>query len=170
MMAEWQPIMGFEGRYEISDCGSIRRVGGPLLNPWPNGQGYMIVRLTDTSAKKREQLRVHRLVAQAFIPNPDGLPFVNHIDANPANNRASNLEWCTQAQNLRHAAQLGRMSNDYWVGKRSPNAGLLDSQVRNIRNLYASGEWTYEQLARRHETSKRTIGRIIRGEYYSDVA
>lgn len=69
--------------------------------------GYKTVRLKIN--KRSTLLRVHRLVAAAFIPNPQNKPYVNHIDYNPSNNHVSNLEWCTQKENIQHSLKLGRM-------------------------------------------------------------
>jgi ribosome-binding protein aMBF1 (putative translation factor) len=105
-------------------------------------------------------------VAEAFIENPLGLPFVNHIDCARDNNNASNLEWCTQWQNLNHSQKLGRMQRDYWIGKRSPSAKLSNEAVARIRNEYASGGISWEALAKKFSTNKRTVGRIVAGESY----
>lgn len=165
---EWQPIERWadvgDSSYQVSDLGRVRR-NGKLIGQWPNSQGYMVVRL----AKPRRQVRVHRMVAEAFSPNPEGKPFVNHIDCDRANNRAENLEWCTQLENLRHSARLGRMQRNHWKGKRSPNAALSDAQVREIRRLYGEGNFSWEALGRLFEISKRSIGRIVNGEYYANA-
>ena len=110
----WKEVIGFEGRYKVSESGDVfslpKRVaigtrggvverGGITLRqyPLPNG-GHLRVHLADGSGKKKPLL-VHRMVALAFIPNPNGYPVINHIDANPTNNHFSNLEWCTVAHN-----------------------------------------------------------------------
>jgi DNA invertase Pin-like site-specific DNA recombinase len=93
---------------------------------------------------------------------------VNHIDHCRQNNNVENLEWCSQKENLAHARRAGRMTN-YWKGRRSPNAALLDEQVRQIRREYALGGVSWDKLARKHELSKRAIGRVLRRETYTDV-
>lgn len=124
--------------------------------------GYPLVRLR--SPRRTE--RIHRLVAKAFVPNPENKPFVNHINCNPADNDATNLEWCTQQENLAHSTKLGRMRRNYWRGRRSPVARLPDSTAMAIRSAYAAREGSQEALAKRFGTSKRTVGRIINGESY----
>ncbi len=182
-MTNWRQVVGWEGKYEVSDDGGVRSLDrlivtpdgqpqfhkGRILNGALNGSGYRQVRLSDGEAGIRKMERVHRLVAAAFIPNPDRLPYVNHIDADPLNNNATNLEWCTQAQNLAHARRLGRMADDYWSGRRSPNAALTDAEVRMIRSLYAAGGWSLGKLGARFDMSKRAIGRLLAGETYADV-
>lgn len=159
----WQPIAGWADRYEVSRDGQVRHRDGRLLKQWKNSHGYMLVRLSSP----RRVARVHRLVAEAFAPNPHSKPFVNHINNDRADNRAENLEWCTQQENLAHAARQGRMQRDYWLGRRSPNARLTDTDVAAIRAEYAAGGISWETLGKRYAISKRAIGRIIQGESYA---
>lgn len=102
----WRPIKGYENRYFVSNFG---RVKGPLkiLKPSISNWGYERVRIVDNNGK-RTSPRVHRLVAQAFIPNPKNKPQVNHIDGNKLNNNVKNLEWATASENKLHdVGQLG---------------------------------------------------------------
>lgn len=116
MVEVWKDIIGYEGYYQVSDCGRVRscerivkdskctRVfNGKILNPTEsNGkQPYYYVSLSK-SGKTRKKM-VHVLVAIAFIPNPENKPQVNHKDGNPQNNHADNLEWVTNAENTQHA-------------------------------------------------------------------
>ncbi len=112
-MAQWREVVGYEGLYLVSDEGevySLPRVlnngrgsfvrRGQMLKPGKRGRYgvlYKFVVLSD--GEKTRQLSVHRLVADAFVPNPSGFDVVNHIDRNSLNNRADNLEWCTQQYN-----------------------------------------------------------------------
>lgn len=110
----WRDIDGFDGRYQISDYG---RVFSKFKNGHTkvtsgytaNAMGYRKMRLyrDDGSATTRY---VHQLVAEAFVDNPFGRKVINHIDSNPANNHYSNLEWCTQAENMQHAKAANRMN------------------------------------------------------------
>ena len=107
----WKPIVGYEGYYEVSNFGRIKSVSRvvmmkngaarpikeKMLHPRPQKSGYMNVTLSRDC--KPNRLRVHRLVAEAFVPNPDNLPEVNHKDENKANNHADNLEWCDRRYN-----------------------------------------------------------------------
>lgn len=158
----WQPIEQYGGKYLISTDGSVKTKDGVVVNGWTNDQGYVMVRLSDP----RKTYRAHRLVAEAFIPNPNNKPFVNHIDHNRSNNHVSNLEWCTQKENLTHADNHGRMQKNYWVGKRSANARLTDEIVANIKLDYLAGDVSYQTLAIKYGTNKRTVNRIVSGVYY----
>lgn len=101
----WRDIDGYEGRYQISNLGnvkSLRYAGGNTarnLVPKCNNSGRLWVELID--GKRKKCMLIHRLVAIAFIPNPDNLPQINHIDENPKNNVVDNLEWCTALDNVR---------------------------------------------------------------------
>ena len=164
-MTEWQPIEGYEEKYEVSSDGRVRRYHGSEIGQWVNDRGYRLVRLSSP----RKMFRVHRLVAQAFVPNPDRAPQVNHLDHDRGNNKAANLEWCSQQQNLAHATAAGRMRRNYWRGRRSPNALFSSRDVQQIRFAYAIGEGSLAHLGRVFGASKRTIGRIVNREYYQNV-
>lgn len=111
-MEIWKDIQGYEGLYSVSNEGrvwSFRR-GGRILTGKDNGNGYLKVGLYDRTGK-RTQFYIHRLVAEAFIPNPDSLEFVNHIDAKKNHNDAKNLEWVTPQGNSFHAIQNDLVSS-----------------------------------------------------------
>ena len=102
----WKTIEGTNGEYQVSDTGLVRATKtGRVLRPTVSRQGYERVCLFKMDRERR--YRVHRLVAAAFIPNPDNLPQVNHIDGNKRNNHVSNLEWITNEDNMRHAKEHG---------------------------------------------------------------
>ena len=114
-MEEWKNVIGYEGLYEVSDIGNVRNVRrNTLLRLTKTNYGYIQVSLYKNGIKTG--LKVHRLVAEAFIPNLDNLPQVNHKDENKSNNRVDNLEWCTAKYN-----------NNY--GHRTENA--INTRVKN---------------------------------------
>ena len=92
----WKPVVGFEKNYKVSNLGRIYSVKNNKIMAFYDHHGYCRLKLYD---KKHKDLAVHRIVAFAFIPNPNNLPFINHIDLNPKNNRVDNLEWCTAKYN-----------------------------------------------------------------------
>ena len=162
----WRPVVGHEDHYEVSSDGAIRkRLDGKLVGQWPNYLGYMVVRLS----QPRVMRLVHRIVAESFIPNPNSLPVVNHLDSNRQNNYYSNLEWCTQRHNLAHATALGRMPRDFWKNRRSPNAKMSNQQVSEIRTLRLAGGWSLGALGKQFGLSKRAVGRLVSRETYRDV-
>lgn len=102
----WKDIDGFENIYQVSNlgrvCSKTRRQGnryylGKILKPSDNGHGYLHITLANRG--KRYQRYLHRLVAQAFLPNPYNYPEINHKDENTKNNQVNNLEWCTAKYN-----------------------------------------------------------------------
>ena len=107
MTEEWRDITGFENYYQVSNLGNVRsclNTGHKMTNKWRilsprlDNRGYLFVNLYDENHNMKS-IKIHRLVAMAFVPNPHNYNIVNHKDENPANNKAENLEWCTQKQN-----------------------------------------------------------------------
>ena len=106
MSEPWKFVVGFEGLYEVAPCGAIRNAKTlRWLSPSANDDGYYYVKLFQDG--KGQQKAVHRIVAEAFIPNPNNKPQVNHKDRNKGNNDISNLEWVTRAENQSHAIRNG---------------------------------------------------------------
>lgn len=104
----WKQIYDYPN-YEVSDKGEIRNIkSGRILKTRPNPRGYYYTNLSKNGNLK--VFRIHRIVAQLFIPNPDGKSEVNHIDGNKKNNAADNLEWVTREENRQHAIDTGLMS------------------------------------------------------------
>lgn len=102
LKVEWKLIEGFDGVYSVSNYGEVRNnKTGKLMKPRKNETGYLRINLTKNG--KPKCMRVHRLVAQAFIPNPENKPEVNHIDFNRENNCVSNLEWVTNQENTQYS-------------------------------------------------------------------
>lgn len=97
---EWKVIKGFE-KYSVSTNGRVKARSGECLLPYKNEFGYLVVSLYSDHQKK--QKKIHRLVAEAFIDNPEQKPQVNHKDGDKTNNNVENLEWTTQSENMRHA-------------------------------------------------------------------
>lgn len=119
----WKSILGYEGAYEVSNYGRVRSLDrsipfkggarkhlGRILTPNRSTKGYLSVQLSD-GERKSCRYSIHRLVASAFIVNPDELPEVNHLDFNRENNTVSNLEWVTRSQNMKYSARAGRSNN-----------------------------------------------------------
>lgn len=105
----WKPVIGYEGLYLVSNTGNVKSIAkNKVFALCYDNYGYPIVSLTKN--KKAKTKTVHRLVALAFIPNPDKKPQVNHIDGNKSNNSVENLEWATNRENVVHSfKQLGRI-------------------------------------------------------------
>jgi hypothetical protein len=116
-MEIWKNVIGYEGLYQISNLGIVKRTGsfrgvnkkylnGYSLIPIDNGKGYLRIKLTKNNKSKRVML--HRIIAEAFIENKYNKPFINHINSDKKDNKIENLEWCTQSENIKHAVKVGR--------------------------------------------------------------
>lgn len=125
MSEEWKALKGFEGCYEISNYGRIKsvcriishkrlgnkRVNERILRAFKTGtsaQGYLGVSLKNNNGKI-VNVKIHRAVAETFIPNPENKREVNHIDGNTHNNRVDNLEWVSSVENMKHAKSIGKL-------------------------------------------------------------
>ena len=126
----YKPIHGYESKYMISNLGNVmsldyQNIRKPtVLNPVKHHLGYLFVHLGQNKIKM-----VHTLVAEAFIPNPEGKKFVNHIDGNKQNNVVSNLEWVTTKENVNHAIRTGLRDphkNNHPKGKNVVNSRSVD--------------------------------------------
>lgn len=113
MEEEWRPVKGYEGLYEVSNMGRVKSLHRPqsiILKQNTDSGGYMIVNLSKNGTYNTKT--VHRLVATAFIRNPNNYGVVNHKDGNKKNNAVDNLEWCTQRYNMKHAYRNGLINVD----------------------------------------------------------
>lgn len=169
----WHWVVGYEGLYMVSSLGNVMGVPkkttyGHMLaqKETPVGSGYYSVCLCKDGIQKH--YRVHRLVAQAFIPNLDNKPEVNHKDGNRSNNRVDNLEWATRSENETHAFHvLGKQPNRPWAGKPRLFARKLTSeQVKAIRK----DSRTSREIGREYNVSKTTILDIKKRKIYTEVS
>jgi len=171
----WIPIQNYENSYEISNLGNIRSLDryllrkdgrkylkkGKYLNPGKNTKGYYQVRLEGGNI-----YRVHRLVALAFIPNPLNLPQVNHKNGIKTDNRAENLEWCTNSQNQLHAYNNGLQKDR--SGENNSRAKLNNLLVVEIRDLYKSGH-EINDICDKFSESRQTIRNVIFGKTWKHI-
>jgi hypothetical protein len=165
---EWRPVVGFEGYYEVSNMGSVKRTKpgrgirvGRILKQKANKRGYPVVQLWKDNHGHGQA--THCVVARAFLgPAPDGAE-VNHKDGNKTNPVLSNLEYVTRSGNITHAYRVGLR-----VSGASHNwAKLTESQVKEIRSLHVPGEYGCRRLARRFGVSKNTIQLILNGQNWA---
>ena len=126
----WKPVVGYEGLYEVSNWGRVkslkRLVKSPrgyrtvcerTLKPTKDSHGYLCVSLYKEGEMKF--VKIHRLVAEAFLNNPDNLPQINHKDEDKTNNHVNNLEWCDAQYNCNYGTRTERLSKSQINGKRS---------------------------------------------------
>jgi hypothetical protein len=159
-MEIWKDIIGFEGVYQISNFGRVKSLpkytysrGYPqlrkekILKPCYTGKNrcYATVRLNDGKGYK-----IHRLVAQAFIPNPDNLPCVNHKDENPKNNHVDNLEWCTNQYNVKYSAKPLSYEHKQKISLAHKGKKLSDEHINRLRESQIK---RYENIEEHKKTS-----------------
>lgn len=156
MTTKWKKIPDFP-LYACSPSGTIKNIKrDKVLRPTKDKNGYKKVLLCKNGYHKN--IAVHRVVALTFLDNPNNLPQVNHIDGNKINNNVSNLEWCSNYDNMQHAIKKGLVKVKY---ENNPNAKLKKEDVLNIREWFASGRYTKDELAKTFGVSTTLIRYII---------
>ena len=136
----WKPVCNYEGLYEVSNLGRVRSsyYHGKILKPMISNSGYERVDLFKD--KKRKQFSVHRLVAQAFVDNPYGKQFVNHIDEDKTNNTAINLQWVTHKENCNYGTAIKRrVSHTDYSNRRLNNANQINICSKPILQYTSDG-------------------------------
>lgn len=157
-MEVWKDAVGFERAYQVSNLGRVKSkirkgvIKEKFLNPYKNNMGYECVDLWDNNHKKK---LVHRLVAEAFIPNPDCKPFINHIDGDKTNNKVENLEWCTHSENILHSFRV--------LGHRTVKGMVINNKP--VKCLDTGEVFPSASEAARHKgCSQSNITKVILGK------
>lgn len=127
-MEEWKQVQGYEN-YEISNQGRIRNRAGHILKPYTKPDGYVCIKLSKNDIRKH--FRIHRLVAQAFIPNPENKEFVDHINGIRNDNRVENLRWCTRSEN--NNFELARKHNSESKKNSEKLIALANARKKKVR-------------------------------------
>lgn len=162
MGESWLPVIGYEGLYEVSDKGNVRSLFRykKQLKPSKGNNGYLSVELF--KGKQGKRVSIHRLVATAFISNPQNLPQVNHKDENKHNNCVENLEWCSAKYNMVYGTAMSRRiaNTDYSSPRCLENARkngatqskpvLQFSKDGILLNRYSSGKEAYRKTGLSH--------------------
>jgi hypothetical protein len=169
----WKVVI--ENYCEVSNFGRVKTLGRwiewngtnkylkeKFLSLKPHNTGYVRVRLAYEDFKA--DIAAHILVADAFIPNPEGKPQVNHKDSNRSNNHVDNLEWVTILENIEHAYSKDRMA----TGERCPISKLKEHEVIEIRAELSKGI-PDKILANRYDVAVGTIGRIRTGDTWKHI-
>ena len=180
----WKDIEGYEGLYQISNLGRVKSCDRVVINHYEDGrgdvtvhrkgkimrlgvykrEGYCYICLSKNNIKKK--YKIHRLVALAFIPNPNPQKYdmVNHIDGNVKNNNVCNLEWTNNYGNQMHAIKTGL--NKY-VGVNSQWSKLTEEQVKFIRENYKKrGKYNFCTLAKMFGVTPQVISGVVHRQTY----
>ena len=174
---KWKDIEGYEGIYQVSNTGKVKslkrsvkhytgstRTVNERLLKHTIVNGYCHVDLSKYG--KRERFLVHRLVASAFLKNPNRKPQVNHIDGNKINNNVNNLEWSTANENVLHGYRTGLTKP--MTGSKNGHSKLSELEVIEIRNMYSKGR-TQKELAEKFKVSTWTIQGIVENRTWNNV-
>lgn len=174
----WKNIKGFEGFYMISNKGRVKSLSREMIrcNGYPQSfqerllkiqkgtNGYLYITICN---KSRCHLWIARLVAQAFISNPQSKPQVNHKDGNKLNNHVDNLEWVTCSENIKHSFKIGVHKPPDNRGSKNGRAKLTDKQVLQIRGL--KGKLTTNDLIKKFKVSRTTINYILNNKSWYNL-
>lgn len=164
----WKSIPEYEGLYEISNLGRVKSLAREVIFSdgrrsnykerilkYDDNRGYYVVKLS--RASKSKAFKIHRLVAQAFIPNEDlDKDCVNHINGDKKDNSIENLEWCTKAENTKHAFKTNLIERK-----------LSKETVKRLRELYSEG-LSYVEIAKQLEIDYLMVYKIINNKIYRD--
>lgn len=173
MVEIWKDVVGYEGFYQVSNFGNIKRIGSfkgvnklyldnYYLKHKDNGKGYFRVKLSVNG--KIKMIMVHRIIAEAFVTRIKNKNVINHKDGNKKNNALLNLEWCTQSENCIHASKIGLLSNK--KGENHPKSKLTNEDILTIRSLDVNN---FFLLAEKYNVSYSTIMRIISRKTWSHI-
>jgi hypothetical protein len=154
-------------QFEVSNDGQIKNIQtGTIYKLTLNKNGYLQVCVSLGSRKNKKVFKVHKAVAEAFIPNPENKKEVNHLDGNKQNNNVSNLEWATSKENMAHARDNGLLHP--LCGTENPIAKLTSEDVAYIREHYIPRDYKYgaRALGRKFNVCKNSILDIANGISY----
>ena len=158
-MEIWKEIEGFDGKILVSNRGRIKSNlrNGTILKSQADKKGYQRVRVTVERVKRT--LKIHREVAKAFLPNPNNLPQVNHIDGNKNNNSVDNLEWVTNRDNALHA-----LSNGLWDSFIEGSKAENEKRKRSVLAINGNETIEFESVsaAERHFDSRHIVD-VLKG-------
>ena len=176
MSEQWKPALDFEGYYEVSSEGRVKRVAysdnsqiGAIMAPRRKASGYINLRLSMNGTVS--EVPAHRMVAMAFLDRIPGKNDVNHKNGVRDDNRVENLEWCNPSENALHKFRvLGHVSKGRGLpGSGQTQAKLTETDIPQIIDLYRQG-MRQQDIAAQFHVSKTLIGNIVRGENWKHTA
>lgn len=177
-MEVFKEVKDYEGIYFVSNLGNVKSVDhyinnkhsskslkkGRVLKKFESVKGYLQTSLSKET--KRFNTGIHRVVAIAFIPNPENKPQVNHINGIKTDNRVENLEWCTNKENQIHAVKTGLCNPNY--GDKHHNSKLTNEDAKNARVLFKTGVSNIE-LSKNYNISATAMSNILKNKTYINI-
>ena len=164
----WKDIKDFEGLYQVSNLGNVKRLQGKgcsqerIISKSINKFGYIYIGLHNKGIYRK--IKAHRLVGIAFIDNPNNKKTINHINGIKTDNRVENLEWCTFLENKQHAVNIGLTNTK---GTKHYLSKLSEKQVLEIREIGLSKSIAY--LSRKYGVSETNVSKIIKREIWKHI-
>ena len=183
VIEEWKPIIDYENLYMISNLWRVKKLENQvtqkdlkghiytrtfpekILKERNNKTDYITVGLNTNNTSKT--FRIHRLVAIHFIPNPENKPEVNHINGIKSDNRLENLEWCTSAENSKHALETELTKIQY--GSETTNSKLTEKEVLEIRKLKETTNMTSTEIGKLFGVNQPAISKIIHRKTWKHI-
>lgn len=180
MIEEWRPIKGFENYYCVSNTGKIKslprivvnsrsiphKIRERILKPVFSGRDYHAVTMYNSKENICLKTYIHRIVANAFLPNPENLPQVNHKDGDKANNSVSNLEWVTSSENMTHAINKKLIDNR---GESCKTTNLTDEKVIKIRKLAETEIFDFGEIGELFKISRTQVYNIVKRKNWTHI-
>lgn len=178
----WKDIQDYEELYQVSNLGRIKslkrtfkiynrfsalsniNVKEKIKKLTKDKNGYLIVSISKNGYEKK--CKVHRLVAQTFVPNPNRYNEINHIDGNKRNNNVSNLEWCTRNKNMKHASETNLMKPI--LGQKNPLSKAVIQYDKNMNKIAEYG--SINEAGRKTGYGSQNIGNCCRGAKHCKTA
>lgn len=168
----WKDVLGYEGTYKVSNTGIVKSIDrtiktingklvfkkGKVLKQYEDKYGYLVVGLRKSGSKPKT-IKVHRIVATAFLSNVSEKLTVNHKDFNRKNNNVSNLEFCDIGKNVKYSHKNKR----YPTNSKHGRSKLTETEVSQIREMYSKNT-SPTLLSRKYKVSRSTIHRIVKFE------
>lgn len=175
MQEEWKTIKQYSN-YAISNTGKFKNIKTKrILKPFLHKKGYFYITIAPWGRQgKVVSLKLHRLIAEAFIPNPENKSQINHIDGNKLNNSLDNLEWVTAKENINHAINIGLInleSQYHPKGIQCTHAVLNEELIEEIRKQYIPRhrQFGLRALARKYSLKHNTLSEALNGVNWSHL-
>jgi len=181
MEEQWKDVVGYEGIYRVSNMGRIKSLSRKvdheyskkifikerILKGWLINSGYFSIGLSKDGYNSKKL--IHRIVAEAFITNPENKPEINHKNGIKTDNRVENLEWCSSSHNKLHSFKMGLSPKPKRKGEKNGRSKLTKNDVLQIRSIYPQGWLTQQEIADAYDVTQVHISRILLRKIWTHI-